>query len=113
MSKSTGCSTATINSHQLNAVQVSKERQVAIAERDKYRAISEELLRLSRIRQFAAKSEKMPNQGQLFDEAELEVAVDDLAEQVPDDTPADTPAVKAGTSKRKTRQRGFAAVSAR
>lgn len=100
---------STIQNEQLNAVQVSKELQAAIAERDKYRAISEELLRLSRIRQFAAKSEKTPNQGQLFDEAELEVAVDDLAEQVPDDTPADTPAVKAGTSKGKTRQRGFAA----
>ena len=62
------------------------ERNDAIAQRDKYKALTDELLRLAKIQRFGASSEKHPHQINLFDEAELEAAIDDLREQVPEET---------------------------
>jgi transposase len=63
----------------------------------------EELLRLKRIQQFAASSEKLAHQFHLFDEAELEAEIDALRDQLPDDVEEeDAPRVS-----RKRRQRGF------
>lgn len=45
----------------------------------------EELLRLKKIQQFAASSEKLVHQIHLFDEAEREVEIDALRDQLPDD----------------------------
>ncbi|MGP9631423.1 transposase domain-containing protein, partial [Halomonas sp. AOP42-C1-46] len=60
-------------------------------------------LRHKKIQQFAASSEKQPNQIVLFDEAELEVAIDELRDELPDDVEeADAP-----PRSRKRRQRGF------
>ena len=50
------------------------------------KALTDELLRLAKIQRFGASSEKHPHQINLFDEAELEVAIDDLREQVPEET---------------------------
>lgn len=92
---------------------VSKERDAAVADRDKYKAITDELLRLAKIKHFGASSEKESRsekgsvQYHLFDEAELEAAIDDIRDQLPeDDVDADkvTP-----SSKKRTRQRGFSA----
>ena len=60
----------------------------------------EEQLRLATIRKFAASSEKLPFQINLFDEAEMEVALEDLEEQLPDTN--DQP-----SSKSKKRNRRF------
>ena len=83
------------------------ERNDAIAQRDKYKALTDELLRLAKIQRFCASSEKHPHQINLFDEAELEAAIDDLREQVPEET--HTPA-HTTTNKKKTRNRGFSAT---
>jgi len=83
------------------------ERNDAIAQRDKYKALTDELLRLAKIQRFGASSEKHPHQINLFDEAELEAAIDDLREQVPEET--HTPA-HTTTNKKKTRNRGFSAT---
>lgn len=47
----------------------------------------EEKLRLAKQKRFAASSEKMPLQMSLFDEAELEVRLDELNNQLPEDSP--------------------------
>ncbi|WP_419631445.1 hypothetical protein, partial [Thiolapillus sp.] len=39
---------------------------------------AEEELRLARLRKFGARSEKLPFQGELFDEAELEVSLEEV-----------------------------------
>ena len=83
------------------------QRNDAIAQRDKYKALTDELLRLAKIQRFGASSEKHPHQINLFDEAELEAAIDDLREQVPEET--HTPA-HTTTNKKKTRNRGFSAT---
>lgn len=70
-----------------------------IREKDKRILLLEELLRLARLRRFAAQSEKLAFQIDLFDEAELEVAIDELADQTTDDHPPKPPPEK--------RQRGF------
>ena len=72
-----------------------------ISEQEKRIALIEEYLRLARIRRFGASSEKIPDQGDLFDEAELEAALGDVAERLPDE---DLPAKK---KRSKKRQRGF------
>ena len=72
-----------------------------IREQEKRIALIEEYLRLARIRRFGASSEKIPGQGDLFDEAELEAALGDVAEQLSDE---DLPAKK---KRSKKRQRGF------
>lgn len=80
-----------------------KQHDEALRRRDNYIAILEELLRHKKIQQFAASSEKQPNQILLFDEAELEVAIDELRDELPDDVEeADAP-----PRSRKHRQRGF------
>ncbi len=80
-----------------------QQHDEALRRRDNYIAILEELLRHKKIQQFAASSEKQPNQIVLFDEAELEVAIDELRDELPDDVEeADAP-----PRSRKRHQRGF------
>ena len=89
------------------------EQQVGLQQRDNHIQkqdqrilLLEELLRLRKIQKFTASSEKMPFQVCLFDEAELESAIDDLLDQVTVDVivePADHSELK------KTRKRGFSA----
>lgn len=68
----------------------------------RYIAILEEKLRLATIRKFAASSEKVSFQGELFDEAELEAALGELdAELIEEETIT--------RRKRKKPNRGFAA----
>ena len=85
------------------------EQQVGLQQRDNHIQkqdqrilLLEELLRLRKIQKFTASSEKMPFQIALFDEAELESAIDDLLDQVIVE-PADQSELK------KTRKRGFSA----
>ena len=70
-----------------------------LKQREAYIDVLEELLRLAKVQQFTASSEKRSFQIDLFDEAELETAIDELADQLPDDEPAKPPKTK--------RQRGF------
>ena len=56
-----------------------------IREQQKRIAIIEEYLRLAKVQRFGSSSEKLPFQGDIFDEAELDVALSDLEEQLPDD----------------------------
>ncbi|SFF05317.1 Transposase [Marinobacter sp. DSM 26671] len=80
-----------------------KQHDEALQRRDNYIAILEELLRHKKIQQFAASSEKQPNQILLFDEAELEGEIDELRDELPEDVEeADAP-----RRSRKRRQRGF------
>ena len=72
-----------------------------IHEQQKRIAIVEAYLRLARIQRFGSGSEKMPFQVELFDEAELEVALSDLAEQLPEDEEV------VRKTRPKTRKRGF------
>lgn len=71
--------------------------------RNQYIQILEELLRLKRIQQFGARSEKSAHQIHLFDEAELEAEIDALRDQLPDDVKEK----EAPPAARKRRQRGF------
>ena len=80
-----------------------------VADRDTYKTLADELLRLGKIQRFAASSEKSPYQIDLFDEAELDAAIDDLCEQVLDADKADHQDQLTLPPKPKTRQRGFAA----
>jgi len=75
-----------------------------IRQRDTYIQLLEELLRLKKIQQFAAKSEKLAHQHQLFDEAELETAINELRDQLPEEV---EDADQAEQPSRKSRQRGF------
>jgi len=70
-----------------------------IREQQKYITLVEEYLRLAKIRRFGSSSEKLAFQVDLFDEAELEVALGDLEEQLPEE---DT-----RTTRPKKRKRGF------
>ena len=65
-----------------------EERDHLIAEQRKLLALMEEQLRLSRQRRFGASSEKLPFQGDFFDEAELEVALSEVEAQLPDEAPS-------------------------
>jgi len=69
---------------QNEALQQAAEQQ---RRHENYIQLLEEYLRLAKLRQYAAKSEKIPGQGDLFDEAELEVALQEQAAQLPDDEP--------------------------
>ena len=64
-------------------LQVIDEKERIILEQRKLLALLEEQLRLARIRQYGARSEKNPHQVLLFDEAELEVALEEVEEQLP------------------------------
>lgn len=81
-----------------------QQRDQKIRQKDSYIQILEELLRLKMIQQFAAKSEKLAHQKDLFDEVELETAIDELRDQLPDDVEAIEESEK---PLRKRRQRGF------
>jgi len=74
-----------------------------IRQRDTYIQLLEELLRLKKIQQFAAKSEKLAHQHQLFDEAELETAINELRDQLPEEV---EDADQTEQPSRKSRQRG-------
>ena len=80
-----------------------KQRDQAIQSRDARIKILEELLRHKKIQQFAASSEKQPSQTLLFDEAELEVGIDELRDELPEDVEE----AEAPPRSRKRRQRGF------
>lgn len=79
---------------QLVAQETTLKQQLAVQEaafkqqlsmRDQHILILEELLRLRRAQKFAASSERNQNQLGLFDEAEVQVEAEALAEQLPDD----------------------------
>jgi transposase len=78
-------------------------KSAEIQQRDHTIQILEELLRWKRIQQFGASSEKSAHQIHLFDEAELEVEIDALRDQLPDDVAEE----EAPPASRKRRQRGF------
>jgi len=69
-------------------LQVIDEKERIILEQRKLLALLEEQLRLARIRQYGARSEKNPHQVLLFDEAELEVALEEVEEQLPETAPS-------------------------
>lgn len=82
-----------------------KESQLAatkdrVEQQKTYIHILEEYLRLAVIKRFGASSEKVDFQKDLFDEAELEVALAELEVQLPDDERVTSPA-------KTTRRRGF------
>lgn len=56
-----------------------------ITEQQKLLKLLEEQLRLAKLQRFGSSSEKLPFQWDFFDEAELEVALRDIEEQLPDD----------------------------
>jgi hypothetical protein len=53
-----------------------------LKQREAYIDVLEELLRLKRVQQFGASSEKLSHQIQLFDEAELEAEINALRDQL-------------------------------
>ncbi|GMR16803.1 MAG: IS66 family transposase [Gammaproteobacteria bacterium] len=66
---------------------VIKQKDVVIEEQQKRIALLEEYLRLARVQRFGRSSEKTPGQGDLFDEAELEVDAAELKSQLTDQAP--------------------------
>jgi transposase len=78
-----------------------QSKDEAIQHLERYVALLEEQLRLKRAQQFAASSERHADQISLFDEAEMEVAIEALSAQLPEEEP--TPS----SPKKTTRQRGF------
>lgn len=78
-----------------------KTHQQRIQEQANYIQILEEYLRLATVKKFCASSEKLPFQADLFDEAELEVALSDLEDQLPDDDQT------GGSGSKKKRNRDF------
>lgn len=95
----------------LLALLAEKDRQLAdteraldrkndiIREQQNYITLVEEYLRLAKIRRFGSSSEKLAFQVDLFDEAELEVALGDLEDQLPEEETRKT--------RPKKRKRGF------
>jgi len=77
------------------------ELDKVVQQKDRRIQLLEEMLRLARIQRFAAKSEKHVAQLDLFDEAELAVAIDALADQLPDENEDNK------QPRPKKRQRGF------
>jgi len=71
-----------------------EDQRHLIAEQQKLLKLLEEQLRLARQRRFGASSEKLPFQGDIFDEAELEVALSDVEAQLPEETPTKPPRKK-------------------
>ena len=68
----------------------------------KHILLLEEQLRLARLRKFRARSEKLPFQGELFDEAELEVSLEDVEQAL-----AEAEAEPKKPRKRRTKADGF------
>ena len=60
------------------------DREHVIGEQQKRLKLLEEELRLAKQRRFGASSEKLPFQGDFFDEAELEQALSDVEQQLVD-----------------------------
>src|SRR5699024_9397287 len=81
-------------------LQVQQQEQ-ALQQRDIRIELLEEMLRLKRVQQFAARSEKSAYQIALFDEAETTVEIEALTEQLPEEQQ------RAIRPPRKRRQRGF------
>ena len=79
-----------------------KEREALISEQQKLLCLLEEQLRLARLRKFGARSEKLPFQGELFDEAELEVSLEDVEQAL-----AEAEAEPKKPRKRRTKADGF------
>jgi len=67
------------------------EQQAVNAELQKRLRLLEEELRLARLRKFGARSEKLPFQGELFDEAELEVSLADVEQALAEAEQEDAP----------------------
>jgi transposase len=81
-------------------LQALEQKDHIIEEQRKLLRLMEEKLRLAQIRRFGASSEKQPHMGDLFDEAELEAALDDIEAQLPPDETSPLP-----RQRRKPRQR--------
>lgn len=79
-----------------------RDTAAQVAKQVKYIHLLEEYLRLAKAQRFGASSEKVSFQVDLFDEAELEVALSELEDQLPDDE-------LVRPRHQKTRQRGFPA----
>ena len=79
-----------------------KEREALIAEQQKLLHLMEEQLRLARLRRFGSSSEKLPFQGELFDEAELEVSLEEVEKEL-----AEAEAEPKKPRKRRTKGDGF------
>lgn len=77
-----------------------KTEKIRSQEKDRYIKIIEEYLSLVKIQKYGASSEKLPFQIDLFDEAELEVALSQLEEQIDDEDLVQP-------RKRQKRNRGF------
>ncbi|WP_419621229.1 transposase domain-containing protein, partial [Thiolapillus sp.] len=77
-----------------------KEREALISEQQKLLCLLEEQLRLARLRKFGARSEKLPFQGELFDEAELEVSLEEVEKELAEAEPKKP-------RKRRTKADGF------
>ena len=93
------CSEKIAAEDQMAAAVLARDKRIKSQER--IIKLLEEQLRLARIRKFAASSEKLPFQIGLFDEAELEVSLTELDEQIAEEEPPARP-------RPKTRNRGFA-----
>lgn len=72
-----------------DAQQALKDKDHIIVEQQKLLKLLEEKLRLAKVQRYGSSSEKLSLQKGLFDEAELEVALDELEQQLPaeDTTP--------------------------
>lgn len=79
-----------------------RDTAARVVEQEKYIRLLEEYLRLAKVQRFGASSEKVAFQVDLFDEAELEVALSALEDQLPDEE-------WVRPRRQKTRQRGFPA----
>ncbi|MEJ2618703.1 MAG: transposase [Candidatus Thiodiazotropha sp.] len=90
------------NSSQIDTIEVSDllrllEQKDQFIEQQKLLKLMQEKLRLARQKRFGASSEKLPFQSDFFDEAELEVALGDLEQQIQEQ--------EKSKSKRKPRER--------
>lgn len=83
-----------------------RQQNKLLEERNSYIAILEEKLRLKKIQQYAARSEKMKEQIALFDEAELETCIDALSEQLPEGMEEED-APRPARRKQRERTQGF------
>ena len=70
------------------------DRDHVIEELQKQLALREEQLRLAQQRRFGSSSEKLPFQGDFFDEAELEVSLEEVEAELPEQTPPKPPRKK-------------------
>lgn len=81
-----------------------QEKDLKAAE--KHILLLEEIIQLHKVQKFAASSEKSTFQLDLFNEVELEVALDDAIAKLPEE-PDESPEFKALRKERKTRNRAF------